>query len=160
MESRLLGRDQIAWGIDMLFRYGSVAFLGAIVGGALVWLGQTGNFRLRPAEMSYADLAAILLTSVAVIVAIFGGVLALAALWGFNQLKRDAVSAAEKAGLGEVKEQIENGTMRDYIKSEIERLTDEEFKSERMDKRINQRVDAVAFGRPADDKLLDDGGGE
>lgn len=106
--------------------------------------------------MTYADLAAILLTSVAVIVAIFGGVLALAALWGFNQLKRDAISAAERAGLGELKEQIENGPMRDYIKSEIERLTDEEFKSERMDKRINQRVDAVAFGRPADDKLLDE----
>jgi hypothetical protein len=106
--------------------------------------------------MSYADLAAILLTSVGVIVAIFAGVLALAAVWGFNQLKRDAIGAAETAGSREIKEQIENGTIRDYIKGEIERLTDHEFKSEQMDRRINSRVDAVAFGRPEDDKLLDD----
>lgn len=144
----------------MAFRYMGVAFLGATIGGGVVWLGQTGSFHLRPVEMSYADLAATLLTAVGVIVAIFGGVLALAAIWGFNQLKRDAISAAENVGLKEVREQIENGTLRDYIKVEIGRLTDEEFKSDRMDKRINQRVDAVAFGRPSDDKLLDDGGGE
>lgn len=144
----------------MAFRYVCVAFLGAITGGAVVWLGQTGSFRLRPVDMSYADLAATLLTAVGVIVAIFGGVLALAAIWGFSQLKQDAIRAAESAGHKEVREQIENGSVRDYIKGEVERLADEEFKSERMDKRINQRVDAVAFGRPAEDKLLDDGGGE
>ena len=144
----------------MAFRYMGVALLGATIGGGVVWLGQTGSFHLRPVEMSYADLAATLLTAVGVIVAIFGGVLALAAIWGFSQLKQDAIRAAERAALKEVKEQIENGSVRNYIQGEVERLADEEFKSERMDKRINQRVDAVAFGRPAEDKLLDDGGGE
>src|SRR4051812_35790771 len=103
-----------------------LCFSGAVIGGATVWLAQTGSFRLRPVGMSFADLAAILLTGVGVIVAIFAGVLALAALWGFNQLKRDAVRAAEIAGSKEIKEQIENGTIRDYIKGEIERLTDQE----------------------------------
>lgn len=77
----------------MSLRSASTGFLGAIIGGAMVWIGQAGSFSLRPVGMSYADLAATLLSAVGVIVAIFGGVLALAALWGFNQLKRDAIAA-------------------------------------------------------------------
>jgi len=169
----------------MSFRSAGVGFGGAIAGGVVVWIGQAGSFHLWPVDMSYADLAATLLAAVGVIVAIFGGVLALAAIWGFNQLKRDAISAAQAAGASEIREQIENGTIRDYIisaaqaagaseireqiengtirdyiRDEIERLTDEEFKSERMDERINRRVDALTFGRPNDDKLLDDEGDE
>lgn len=142
----------------MSIRTVAIAWAGAVAGGATVWIGQSGSFQLKPVGMSYADLAAILLTAVGTIVAIFGGVLALAALWGFKQLKRDAVEAAEAAGATEIKEQIENGTIRDYIKGEIERLADEEFKSARMDERINRRVDAVTFGRPEEDKLLEDEG--
>jgi hypothetical protein len=130
------------------------------VGGVIVWTGQTGHFQLVPGSMSYADLSAILLSAVGVIVAIFGGVLALLALWGFNQLKRDAISAAENAGSAEIREQIENGAIRDYIRGEVERLSDEEFNSERMDQRINRRVDAVAFGRPDADRLLEEDGDE
>lgn len=144
----------------MWFRSALMGFLGAIVGGAIVWIGQTGKLNLHPVGMSYADLAAILLTAVGVIVAIFGGVLALAAVWGFNQLKRDAVGAAHAAGTTEIKEQIKSGDIRDFIKVEIERLTDEEFKSPRMNERINRRVDAVAFGQPDKDRLLDGEGDE
>lgn len=145
---------------NVLLRRAGTALGGGIVGGALVWLTQTGNFHLQPTEMTYADLAAILLTAVGVIVAIFAGVLALAAIWGFNQLKRDAISAAEISSLKEVREQIENGPVRNYIMGEIERLADEEFKSERMNARINRRVDAVAFGRPDADRELEEDGGE
>jgi hypothetical protein len=109
--------------------------------------------------MSYAELAATLLTAVGVIVAIFGGVLALAAIWGFNQLKRDAIGAAHAAGTAEIKDYIKSGDIRDFIKGEIERLADEEFKSPRMNERIRSRVDAVAFGQPDKDRLLDDEGG-
>ena len=140
----------------MSVRSAIVGFLGAFVGGVVVWLGQAGSFHLRPVGMTYAELAATLLTAVGVIVAIFGGVLALAAIWGFNQLKRDAIAAAENAGSTEIREQVENGPLRDYIKGEIERLTVEEVNSDRMEQRIKQRVDAVTFGRPADDRLLED----
>lgn len=158
------------------------AAVGALIGGAVVWLGQKGSFNLVPVGMSYPDLAATLLAAVGTIVAIFGGVLALAALWGFSQLKRDAISAATTAGVAEIqaqvvqgairdhivsaasaagaaelKEQIENGSIRDYIRAEVERLADEEFNSDRMDDRINRRVDAVALGRAAADRLLDEG---
>lgn len=142
----------------MLIRTAAVAGAGAIIGGAAVWIGQSGTFHLAPVGMSYADLAATLLAAVGTIVAIFGGVLAIAALWGFQQLKKDAVSAAGAAGESHVKEQIENGNIRDYIKGEIERLADEEFRSDRMDQRIKRRVDAVAFGRPDEDRLLEDEG--
>lgn len=140
----------------MSLRSAGIGFLGAVVGGAVVWIGQAGNFHLRPVGMSYADLAATLLSAVGVIVAIFGGVLALAALWGFNQLKRDAVAAAEIAGSDEIREQIENGALRDYIRGEIERLTVDEVNSDRMEQRIKQRVDAVTFGRPDEDRLLEE----
>lgn len=140
----------------MSLRSAGIGFLGAVIGGAIVWIGQAGSFTLRPVGMSYADLAATLLSAVGVIVAIFGGVLALAALWGFNQLKRDAIAAAENAGSTEIREQIENGAIRDYIRGEIERLTAEEVNSERMDQRIKERVDAVTFGRPDDDRLLEE----
>lgn len=140
----------------MSLRSAVTGMIGGITGGALVWVAQAGSFRLYPAGMSYADLAATLLSAVGVIVAIFGGVLAIAALWGFNQLKRDAVTAAETAGSNEIREQIENGALRTYIKGEIERLTVEEINSDRMEQRIIGRVDAVAFGRPDDDRLLED----
>lgn len=134
--------------------------LGGLIGGTVVWIGQSGSFRLIPADMSYSDLAAVLLAAVGVIVAIFGGVLALAAIWGFTQLKRDAVTAAEVAGASEIKQQINNGSIRDQILAEINRLTDAEFKSPRMDQRIQSRVDAVTFGRADADRLLENDGDE
>jgi|GEM_PF-3255914 len=108
-----------------------------------------------PVGMSYADLAAVLLGAVGVIVAIFGGVLAIAAFWGFAQMKAEAVSAASTAALQELREQIENGALRTYILDEIERLIDTEFKSKRMDGRIQSRVDKIVLGGP-EDRLLED----
>jgi ethanolamine ammonia-lyase large subunit len=104
-------------------------------------------------NMSYADLAATLLAAVGVIVAIFGGVLAIAAVWGFAQMKREAVESATSAALSELREQIENGPLRVYIRDEIERLIVEEFNSKRMDQRILQRVDKITLGNEEDDLL-------
>lgn len=111
---------------------------------------QTGRLYVVPANISYPDLAAVLLSAVGVIVAIFGGVLAILAFWGFEQMKRDAVRGATQAALGELKEQIENGPTRDYILAEIERLIVDEFKSRRMDQRIQERVDKIAMGGAED----------
>jgi hypothetical protein len=140
----------------MSLRSVSSGFIGAVVGGAIVWIGQGATFRLIPLEMSYPDLAATLLSAVGVIVAIFGGILAIAAIWGFSQLKRDAVAAAEAAGAAVVREQIENGPLRTYIETEIGRLIETEIQSEQMEARIKRRVDAVVFGNPDEDRLLED----
>ena len=139
----------------MWFRKLGYALSGGIIGGALVWVAQRGSLSLSPGSLDYADLAAILLTAVAVIVAIFGGVLALAAIWGFKQLKEDAMEAAEQAGADEIKEQIENGKIRDYLIEEIGRLTEAEFNSARMDRRINRRIDAITYRDVGADRELD-----
>ncbi|MBF0857633.1 hypothetical protein HKD24_00175 [Gluconobacter sp. LMG 31484] len=112
--------------------------------------------------MSYADLSAVLLSAVGVIVAIFGGVLAVAAFWGFNQVKQDAIQAAEKAGMREMKEQIESGSIKGDIMQEISKLTEKEFRSDRMEQRIKQVVDAVSFsyGNLKKDRELDLDGDE
>lgn len=62
---------------------------------------------------------------------------------------------ATQAALDELKEQIENGSARDYMVTEIERLIVDEFKSRRMDQRIQERVDKIAMGS-SEDRLLDD----
>jgi hypothetical protein len=129
---------------------------GSAIAGALVTsYAQTGHLYVIPANISYPDLAAILLSAVGVIVAIFGGVLAIAAFWGFEQMKREAVRGATQAALGELKEQIENGATKDYILDEIKRLTDAEFESRRMDRKIQERIDMMAMGR-SEDRLLAD----
>lgn len=132
------------------------AFLGAIIGASFILFAQNGYFKLLPEKTSYLDLAAVLLTAVSVIVAIFAGVLALAAFWGFNQLKKDAILAATDAGAGEVREQIENGPLRDYIQNEIDRLIKEEVASDQMERRIRDRVDEIAFGSKRDRDLNDE----
>lgn len=132
------------------------AFLGAIIGAAVVLFLKSGT--LRP-TMPYADLAATLLAAVGVIVAIFGGVLAIAALWGFQQMKLEAVRSATAAALDETKEQIENGTIRSYILEEVEERITEIVASPDFDRRVRTRVDQIVLGNP-EDRLLDeeDGG--
>lgn len=127
-----------------------IAVGSAIAGALTTSYAQTGRLYVVPANISYPDLAAILLSAVGVIVAIFGGILAILAFWGFEQMKRDAVRGATEASLDELKEQIENGGTREYILAEIERLIDDEFKSRRMDQRIQERVDKIAMGGAED----------
>jgi hypothetical protein len=128
------------------------AFLGAIIGAAVVLFLKSGT--LKP-NMPYADLAATLLAAVGVIVAIFGGILAIAALWGFQQMKREAVRTATAAALAETKEQIENGTIRRYILEEVEARITEIVASPEFDRRVRARVDHIVLGNP-DDKLLEE----
>lgn len=127
-----------------------VAGGSAVAGSLATSYAQTGRLYVAPANISYPDLAAILLSAVGVIVAIFGGILAILAFWGFEQMKRDAVRGATQASLDELKEQIENGPTRDYILAEIERLIVDEFKSRRMDQRIQERIDKIAMGGAED----------
>lgn len=147
--NRTQAKRQTWWQITL------IAGLSAIIGGLLASYAQTRHLNVSPLNMSYPDLAAVLLSAVGVIVAIFGGILAILAFWGFEQMKRDAVRGATEAALNELKEQIENGPTRDYILAEIERLIVDEFKSRRMDQRIQERVDKIAMGG-SEDRLLDD----
>lgn len=123
---------------------------------------QSGKLYLVPAG-SYQDLAAIMLGAVGVIVTIFGVVLAIAAFWGFEQMKKEAIQtacikavpAATGAALEHLKEQVGNGDVRDFILSEIERLMNDELNSPRMAKRIEARVDQIVLGKDKEDRDLE-----
>jgi len=74
------------------------AFLGAIIGGFVVWLLFSRSLRVLPVEVSYGDLAAIALTATTVVLAVLALGLALAALYGYREfMKRSAAVAADTA---------------------------------------------------------------
>lgn len=62
---------------------------------------------LRPIGMTYADLAAVLLTAVSVIVAVFGVLMALLALWGYRHFKDVAKSASESMAMKVARDEVE-----------------------------------------------------
>lgn len=125
--------------------------IGGVMGGfgGLILLSVLGN--LTPNGVTFQDLAAVLLTAVAVIVTVLGVAFALAALWGFAELKRSAIAAAEAEAVNEVKEQIENGSIRNYISTAVK----DEIESPKMERRIEVRVDEVIQGNPDKDRELE-----
>ena len=80
-----------------LWRAICVSLPSAVVGSLLTLYAVTG--KLVPQGLSYVDLAATLLAAVSVIIAIFGGVLAIAAFWGFEQMRVAAITAATEASV-------------------------------------------------------------
>lgn len=148
-----------------------ISITSAIVGALLTLYAVTG--KLAPANMSYADLAATLLATVSVIFAIFGGILAIAAFWGFEQMKVAAISAATQAsvakaceaavaasinaaagaGVDEIREQIENGPLRAYMNEQISK----EINSPELERKFVDRITRIALGRRDDDLLDEDG---
>lgn len=72
-----------------------VALLAGSMGGLTVWIFQGHSLEIVPDEVSYTELAAVLLTAVSVLVAVFGVVVALLAVWGYRNFRRVAKSAAE-----------------------------------------------------------------
>ena len=121
--------------------------IGAVAGvfGSALFLGTVGS--LTPNGVTFLDLAAVLLTAAAVIVTTIGVAFAIAAFWGYSNLKKSAETEAAR----KVEEQIENGTIRDYIREAIK----SEIESPRMERRIKVRVDEVAQGNPDKDRELD-----
>lgn len=115
------------------------AFLGSVVGGATVFFLQSNELRLIPATMTFEQFAGILLTAVAVIVAVFGAGLAILAFWGFAQIKKESVKAAVSVASGKVDEIIR-----------------QEIASPEMEQRIMNRVDEILLGNQRD-RELDEG---
>lgn len=70
---------------------------GGAAGGAVVWFAQGHSFYLRPAGMSYADFAGILLTAASLIVAIAGFAVALLGLWGYTQFQKIVSDGTQRA---------------------------------------------------------------
>jgi hypothetical protein len=109
--------------------------LGGVIGAALVLFLQTGEIRLIP-TMKYEDLAAVLLSAVGVIVAVFGVGLAILAFWGFSQLKSESIKAAVAAA-----------------SLQVDELIRQEIASPEMERRIRQRVTQIVLGNERDAEL-------
>lgn len=110
---------------------------------------------LTPDGTTYLDLAAVLLAGAGVLIAVLGVGFALAAFWGFGELKDSTLSAAaqaaETAGVLEVKEQIENGPFRAYMEQKLEEL----IESPQMERQIRQQFARYGMGNPELDDDLD-----
>jgi hypothetical protein len=137
------GEQGTGWILPLVIGSVAGAFASLIV---LSWLGD-----LTPNGVEFLDLAAVLLTASGVIVTCLGVAFALAAFWGFAELKKSAIRAAQSAAIREVKEQIENGSIRDYIRMAVI----EEIESPDMEQRIRDRVDEIAMGNPSKDAELE-----
>ena len=112
--------------------------LGTIVG-AIICIFLVAKVTLTSGEsveinMEYHDLAAILLTSVAVIVTVFGVIVGILAVFGFRDIKESAIDSAKDAAVIEVKRQISedgdpekvgDGELRDFIEASVKKAADE-----------------------------------
>jgi hypothetical protein len=85
---------------------GSVAF-GAV--GVAIYHSWPGS--LKSDDMHYQDLAAVLLAAVAVIVTVFGVMMAVLAIWGYTTFRGIAKKAARKSAQDYVKRDVESGTI-------------------------------------------------
>lgn len=91
------------------FWLGSLA--GGAVGACIFWLCQGWSLSLHPANMSYADFAAVLLGAAALIVTVFGLFLGILALWGYTQFETIVKGSSRES----VEKQLENGKLRTEI---------------------------------------------
>lgn len=117
--------------------------LGGVLGASFVLFLYGAGVTVSGGDMKFEVFAGILLTAVAVIVAVFGAGLAILAFWGFSQLKRDSVKAAVRTA-----------------RQQVDQLIREEIASPEMEKRITNRVDEIVLGSSRDRELDEDLGDE
>jgi uncharacterized membrane protein YuzA (DUF378 family) len=72
------------------------ALLGAIIGGFVTAFCSLGRINIKPVGMTYADLAALVLTAITVLLAVFGVLFAAAALYGFRAFMKYAEQTAKR----------------------------------------------------------------
>lgn len=102
--------------------------------------------------MSYADLAAIILTGVAVIVTTLGVGVALATIWGISQFKAMTKSAAEE----HVERLVKDGNLDEKIGKQVEQLFKDRMSDGDLRKILENRVDALLLTSAGDRERTND----
>jgi hypothetical protein len=116
-------------------------FLLGLLSGVVLSVCALVGLKIRPEQlseigMSYADLAAILLGAVAIIVTVLGVVMAILAFWGYSQFRKSSKTAAVQF----VKSELEKGK----IRTEISEIIVAEVIKQLDDGRLNKIIeDAV-----------------
>jgi hypothetical protein len=112
-----------------------ICLLAGTVGGAMVWLGQGRSLQIKPLGITYSDLISTLLTAVALIIAVFGVVMAVLAIFGYQHFKtvveRTSKESAEDIAAKTAKEIVDDKVNSDEFKQLIvlavaNRMTDAE----------------------------------
>lgn len=123
------------------------------VGGALLW--QTGSVHLRPLDMSYSDLAATLLGATAVLLAVLGFFIAVAALLGWTQFRDLTKRAAADAARSHLNDSMGvDGDLRSHLEKMAADFLDARFNSKPFQKLVYDRIDLFRSG--ANYRGLDD----
>lgn len=130
--------------------------LSGTVAAVMILIIQGQPFRLRPVDMTYADLAATLLAASALMTAIIGLFIAALAVWGFTALRGLAKNAA-KAHVGA---ELQQGGLRSHVESVVTDFLEKEFEDGNLRQQLEERVDAILFTAPqqrsGDDATEDD----
>jgi len=89
--------------------------------------------------MTYADLAATLLSAAAVLLTIIGIFIAALAIWGFAAFR----SVAKTAAKGHVSAQIKGGDLRNHIEELVKTYLSDELASGNLRSEFERRLDEV-----------------
>lgn len=121
-----------------------------------MWLLQTGSLRLSPAGMQYADLAAVMLGAVAVLLTILGVFLAIFAIWGYSQFR----SIVEGAAVRHASNSIREGELKDLVEESSVEFMRSSFENGRLRRILEDRVDQIILRGPEERNREGDGGDE
>jgi ABC-type multidrug transport system fused ATPase/permease subunit len=123
----------------------ATAVAGSVIGAALLWLFQGNSLRLVPEEMSYADLSAVMLSAVSVLVTILGVIVAIVAIWGYSHFK----GIAETSAKSQVSNEIENGALKHHLENSVTSFMQREFgDAGKLRALLEERVDQIIIAGP------------
>lgn len=125
-------------------------FMLGLLSGMVFSICALVSLKIHPEQlselgMSYSDLAAILLTSVAVIVTVLGVFIAMLAFWGYSQFRKSAKNAAVQF----VKSELESGKIRVEIAEIVVKEVIRQLDDGKLEKLIKDAVDRYTITAPS-----------
>lgn len=119
--------------------------VGGLIGVILMVALQI-NLKIYPGDskdinMSYADMAAIVLTAVSVMVAILAAFIAALAIWGYSQFGKLTKNASEK----HLEKLISNGPFSKKIEDIVLKYVSHELESGKLRDMLAERIDQIAL---------------
>jgi len=107
--------------------------------------------------MSYAELAATLLASVAVLLAILGFFIAVLAVLGLSQFRGMVRKAATDTAKDHIDERLLEGDLKEHFENTAASFLNTQFKSGTLRRLIEERIDQVVYGGSAQRAEENDG---
>lgn len=80
--------------ISQVVRVAAIAITSGLAGGAVVWTLQGHSLTILPGGISYADMVAVFLMGIGLVVSILAIAVAILAVWGFKHFRSTARTVA------------------------------------------------------------------